>query len=117
MSDSPASPRTAGRCREFRLDLSTEEIDRDIDVFAAFANETRYRILRLLHDHDEVCVCDIEASLPASQSAISHALSKLHSVGLVDRRKEGRWRHYRNTPLAEALLATADAERGDGNGR
>lgn len=115
MSDapSPAVSRATTRCRELSLDVPASVIDRDVEVLSAMANGTRYRILRLLQDHDEVCVCDIEASMNASQSAISHALANLHSAGLVDRRKEGRWRYYRSTPVARALLSTIDTRRGD----
>lgn len=110
MSDS-ASTSSTGRCRELHADIPPTIIEGDLEVVSALANETRYRIIRLLDEHDEVCVCDIDASLRASQSAISHALSKLHQVGLVDRRKEGRWRYYRNTTAAEAILAALDDGR------
>lgn len=117
MSDSPAPATTSapGRCRDLTLDIPASAIDRDIAVLSALANETRYRIVRLLDDHGEVCVCDIDASMDASQSAISHALANLHSVGLVDRRKEGRWRYYRLTPVARAVLAGLDSADGDAN--
>lgn len=110
MSDSSTTP-SAGRCRELGPAPSPAVIEQDLDVLSALANETRYRIIRLLDEHDEVCVCDFDASLAASQSAISHALSKLQRVGLVDRRKEGRWRYYRNTSVAKAVLAALDDGR------
>lgn len=110
MSDSPATPST-GRCQELQSGVPTAIVEEDLEVVSALANETRFRIIRLLDEHDEVCVCDIDASLEASQSAISHALSKLYRVGLVDRRKEGRWRYYRNTAAAQAILAALDNGR------
>lgn len=118
MSDAPPpakSTSTTG-CRELSLDRPASVHERDVDLLGALANETRYRIVRLLEGHGEVCVCDIDATLDASQSAISHALAKLHSAGLVERRKEGRWRHYRITPVTRALLSAIDTRRGDTDG-
>lgn len=115
MSDAPphAPTATAARCRELTLDRKPTDIERDLEVWSALANGTRYRIVRLLQDHDEVCVCDIDASLDASQSAISHALTNLHSAGLVERRKDGRWRYYRLTPVAGAVLDAIDSPGGE----
>lgn len=100
--------RTEGCCTSVP-DVSMEEIEADVAVLAALSNRTRYGALRVLAAADgEVCACDLAPPLDASQSAISHALSKLHDAGLVDRRKQGRWRYYRITPLAESVLAVFD---------
>jgi DNA-binding transcriptional ArsR family regulator len=89
--------------------LSTERIEADLDVLAALANETRYKLVRLLVAADgELCVCELNAMVDASESAISHALSKLTEAGLVTRRKDGRWRKYRATNTAVALLTLLD---------
>ncbi|WP_394338698.1 ArsR/SmtB family transcription factor [Haloprofundus halophilus] len=62
-----------------------------------------------------VCVCELEPALGVSQSAVSQALSRLYSAGLVSRRKEGRWRYYAATPRTEAILNTLDETRGESN--
>lgn len=81
----------------------------DVTILSALANETRYGALRVLADaEDDVCACDLAPPLDVTQSTISHALSQLHDVGLVERRKEGRWRYYRTTPFAEAILAVLE---------
>ena len=46
-----------------------------------------------------------------SQGAVSQALSRLFGAGLVERRKEGRWRYYTATPRAERLLRVLDETR------
>jgi ArsR family transcriptional regulator len=85
-----------------------------VEVLAALGNDTRYETLRLIADTDgEVCVCELEPALAVSQSAISQALSRLRSAGLVARRKNGRWRYYTATPRATALLRTLDGTRGE----
>lgn len=89
--------------------LSTEHVTRDLDVLSAMANGTRYKLLRLLVAADrELCVCDLKAMVDGTDSAISHALSRLREAGLVDRRKDGRWRKYRATNRAVALVTVLD---------
>jgi ArsR family transcriptional regulator len=89
--------------------ISSEAIDQDVTVLAALANRTRYGALRVLAGADsEVCACNLAPPLDVSQSTVSHALATLYDAGLVARRKEGRWRYYRTTPLADAILAVFD---------
>lgn len=89
--------------------LSRERIESDLDVLNALANETRYKLVRLLVAADgELCVCELNATVDASESAISHALSHLTDAGLVSRRKDGRWRKYRASTGAVALLTLLD---------
>lgn len=85
----------------------------DVELLSALGNETRYKIVRMLHaaDDDELCVCELSPLLDVSDSAISHALSKLTDAGLVTRRKEGKWRMYRATPRANAVLVALDGSR------
>jgi len=57
------------------------------------------------------CASASSPLLDVSDSAISHALSKLTDAGLVTRRKEGKWRMYRATPRANAVLVALDGSR------
>ena len=83
-------------------------------VFAVLGNETRYRLVRALAVADEeLCVCELEPLVDVSESAVSHALSDLVDAGLVTRRKEGNWRYYEATALADQLFVTADREVSD----
>ncbi|MDP3541666.1 MAG: metalloregulator ArsR/SmtB family transcription factor [Elusimicrobiota bacterium] len=63
------------------------------NLFRAFADPTRLRILGLLSGR-EVCVCDLMAVLGVPQSKVSQHLAYLRSAGLVVFRQEGKWRHY-----------------------
>lgn len=82
------------------------------NLFKALADETRLRILALLADCDELCVCDIEQVLGITQSKASRHLRYLANVGLVEGRREGVWMHYRiPTGLdaaARAVLVSLD---------
>lgn len=89
--------------------VSFESVEQDVQVLSALANRTRYGVLRVLSGvNGEVCACNLAPPLDVSQSTVSHALATLYDVGLVDRRKEGRWRYYRTTPLADDVLAVFD---------
>lgn len=92
--------------------LTDAEVAADVDALATLGTDTRYEALRLIAEADEDrCVCEIESALGVSQGAVSQALSRLFSAGLVERRKEGRWRYYTATPRAERLLRALDDTR------
>ena len=81
------------------------------EVFRVLGNNTRYRLARILSVADgELCVCELEPLLDVTGSAVSHALSDLVDAGLAERRKEGNWRYYTSTALADTLFETAERE-------
>jgi DNA-binding transcriptional ArsR family regulator len=83
----------------------------DIAALGALSDPTRYRIARLLATADgDLCVCELSPLLEVGHSAISHALSDLRETGLIERRKDGRWRYYRTTTRLEAVLDALDEE-------
>lgn len=103
-----------GRCSPGH-GLAEDEVAADVRTLATLGNDTRYEALRLIADADgEVCVCELEPALGVSQGAVSQALSRLFSSGLVERRKEGRWRYYATTPRADRLLGALDETRAPG---
>ncbi|RBI62161.1 ArsR family transcriptional regulator [halophilic archaeon] len=98
--------------------LTEPEVAADVETLATLGNDTRYEALRLIAEaDDDVCVCELEPALGVSQGAVSQALSRLFSAGLVERRKEGRWRYYTATPSAERLLRVLDDGRSLDDGR
>jgi ArsR family transcriptional regulator len=78
------------------------------DLFRAFADPTRLRILNLLLEQKELCVCDLCQVLREAQPKVSRHLALLRDAGLVDVRREGRWKFYAlaqaPTPLHRTLL-------------
>jgi len=64
-------------------------------LFDALVDSTRRRILALLADQGELCVCEFTAALDESQPKISRHLGVLKDAGLVTPRREGTWMHYR----------------------
>jgi len=110
-----------GECRsedvERRLDelgtlesaLDDGRVETELDVLSALASETRYALVRVLvAAGEELCVCELNAVVDVSESGLSHALSRLVDAGLVDARKDGRWKMYRATNRAVALVTVLD---------
>jgi ArsR family transcriptional regulator len=64
-------------------------------LFKAFSDDTRLKMLVLLSRHGELCVCDFEGALGLSQSAASRHLRHLFHAGLVDDTRRGTWVYYR----------------------
>jgi len=63
-------------------------------LFKALGDETRLRMIWLLLNHRELCVCDFMAVLGITQSKASRHLRNLFHAGLVDDRREGLWVYY-----------------------
>jgi ArsR family transcriptional regulator len=78
-------------------------------IFKALGDETRLRIMGLLIDGKELCVCDIMAALDLPQSTVSRHLSNLRNAGLVNDRRQGIWMNYKiNQKDIEHALALLD---------
>ena len=58
------------------------------ELFKAFGDPTRVRILSLLKE--EMCVNDIAQAVGVSQSAISHQLRILKQIHLIKCRRDGK---------------------------
>lgn len=64
-----------------------------IQIYQCLCDETRLRILNLLHD-GELCVCHFQEILGEPQVKISKHLAYLRARGLVEARKEANWVIY-----------------------
>lgn len=70
--------------------------DLNLDTFLSLlADPTRRSAMALLADGDELCVCDLMASLDATQSRMSRHMSALKAAGLVTDRRDAQWVRYR----------------------
>ena len=74
--------------------LGGDEIQRLSRTFKAMGDPTRMKILWAL-GNQEMCVCDLAATLDVTESAVSHQLRTLRHLDLVARRREGTILHYR----------------------
>jgi ArsR family transcriptional regulator len=83
----------------FRVDISAYAdilvfMKSTAQIFKALGDETRLRIMALLVNNQELCVCDIMAALDLPQSTVSRHLSYLRNTGLIDDRRQGIWMYY-----------------------
>lgn len=62
--------------------------------FRMVGDPTRLKICYLLCRHNELSVGDISFIIGVSVSAVSHTLSKLKQVGIVDARRDFRHVYY-----------------------
>ncbi len=70
------------------------EIQYMADLFKIFGDATRLKILAVLLESGELCVCDIALTLEMSQSSISHQLRVLKQSRLVKFRRSGKTLFY-----------------------
>ena len=63
-------------------------------IFQSLDDETRLRILALLVEEEELCVCDLVSVLQLPQSTVSRQLSLLKGAGWLKDRREGVWIYY-----------------------
>jgi len=68
-----------------------------INIIKALSDEIRLRIINLLNQHEELCVCEIVDSLSLPQSTISRHLTILKNAGIIEDRKQGQWALYKLT--------------------
>lgn len=64
------------------------------EVFKAFCDENRIRILQMLQT-GEKCGCKLLEELNVTQPTLSHHMKILCDSGIVEGRKEGKWTHYK----------------------
>ena len=72
--------------------------------FRILADEARLKMLWLLFNHKELCVCDFLVALDISQSKASRHLRTLLHGGLVTDRKAGLWSYYSLCPLDAEIM-------------
>ncbi|NIB39292.1 metalloregulator ArsR/SmtB family transcription factor [Pseudomaricurvus alkylphenolicus] len=63
-------------------------------LFKALSEPVRLRVIYLLAERGELCVCDLVEALELSQSVVSRHLAYLRNNGLVTTRRDGVWVHY-----------------------
>lgn len=77
------------------LALHATRLRRTSEHFALLAGETRLKIMHLLGETGELCVCDLATILEMTPAAVSQHLSRLRSGRLVASRRDGMTIYYR----------------------
>lgn len=68
---------------------------RTTSLLRALSDPTRLRIMVLLSNKGELCVCDLMAALDLPQSTVSRHLATLRTAGWIEDRRAGMWMYYR----------------------
>lgn len=69
-------------------------------LFKALADPARLRLVSIVASAPtgEVCACDLPQLVGRSQATVSHHLSLLVRVGILDREQRGKWAWFRLRP-------------------
>jgi DNA-binding transcriptional ArsR family regulator len=76
-----------------------------MEIFAALADPTRWRVLTLIAERGEATATTLAGDLPVSRVAVIKHLTVLDRAGLVESRRQGR--EVRYTVKPDRLTATA----------
>jgi len=69
-------------------------INKAIKVHQLLSGETRHKLIKLLYDLKELCVCDMAEILDTTVSAVSHQLKILRKERVVSTRRKGQTIYY-----------------------
>lgn len=75
------------RLKNFSLTYGTQ-------IFKAFSDESRVRIIHLLYEMKELTISDLESVLDFTQTKTSRHMSYLRNSGLVNTNKKDQWIFY-----------------------
>lgn len=64
-------------------------------LFKSLSEPVRLRIMSLLLEQGELCVCELVDTLNLSQSVVSRHLAYLRNNQLVTAKREGAWMYYK----------------------
>ena len=83
-------------------------------LFKALSEPVRLRIIYMMLQRGELCVCDIVDSLELSQSVVSRHLAYLRNGGLVSTRRDGVWIYYELVPSSSFVASLLELFGGAG---
>jgi DNA-binding transcriptional ArsR family regulator len=89
-----------------------------LSITKALSDESRLRALMAVKE-GELCLCQIIPVLGLSPATVSKHMDTLERAGLVQRRRQGKWRYYRladgsaNKAASRALAWILEELRGD----
>ncbi|WMJ75623.1 metalloregulator ArsR/SmtB family transcription factor [Cytophagaceae bacterium ABcell3] len=77
------------------------ELKTGAEIFKAFSDESRIRIMHLIFRNEEMCISDLELILDFTQTKTSRHLIYLKNSRLLKPQKSDQWVYYR---INEAYL-------------
>ena len=91
-------PLSAPCCTPLQISpLSEADADKLAGLLKALADPVRLRLLSFIASTDdgEACACDLTEPTGRSQATVSHHLSQLTQVGILERERRGKWAWFR----------------------
>jgi ArsR family transcriptional regulator len=90
-------------------------MDAQVELFQALGDPTRLRLVNLLTQTGEICVCELVDALELPQYNVSRHLQILLKAGWLEDRKVGKWVYYRVArdlkPYHRSMLRAIDQLR------
>ena len=85
-------------------------------VLKALADPIRLRLVSVVAAGGEACACDLPALVGRTQPTVSHHLSQLVKVGILEREQRGKWAWFAVNEAriahVRALLGSDDSPHG-----
>lgn len=78
-----------------------------VKIMKALSDPNRVKIIKMLQQRDDLCVCEIRAVLQLAQPTVSKHLKVLEEAGLVIGSKERLWVNYRLNSATSSPYGTA----------
>ncbi len=75
------------KLKHFSLQIGTQ-------IFKAFSDDARIRIMSLLYNHKRLCISDLEHILNYTQTKTSRHITYLKNAGLLNSYKVNQWVFY-----------------------
>lgn len=82
----------------------TLELDREVERLRAMGEPTRFTLLYLLAEEEQLESGELATLLDRRQNDLYHHLNTLEAAGLVGKFRDGDSRVYELSPLAEGLV-------------
>ena len=73
-----------------------------LELFKGLSDPTRLQSLLLIHQEQELCVCELMVALELSQPKISRHLALLREAELLETQRRGQWIFYRISSQLES---------------
>ena len=78
-----------------KREISTEKLQKISEIFQGLAYPIRLQILELLEDGNDYAVSEILEKVQIEASLLSHHLSKMKNIGILESYRKGRNIYYR----------------------
>jgi len=93
--------------RNYLMEIGEEELGRILNILSVITDKTRMKILFLLMENENMCICELSSLLGITRSAVSQHLSILKEMSLLSSRKDGKFVYYsiKNKNIRKLLLS------------